>query len=326
MPEPLILLGETNPFGTMEALVEDDGRTVYLYLRHSQLEDRPMHAVWVANRLPAPELDDVLSMRQGVAPLMARAGTRHPEGYRGLAEGDLSLVWFQEGDGVALLEGPRVMAVLPPWSGQEGFPGYAAEAVGEQVPAWSLDERSLEGLAPRIEESRRHWEGWSKPDRWQRLQDAVLGHLAAKTGGMQAGYWAADGGKFPPLGVTRFDRAGGPSVVSTVGMSGHRMPQVEMHDLDPRTRGRVELAVAVPADDRGDWPVRLAARFGRYPWFAYEFFAAGHTADVPKELRGTIKAERGRFTDRPPAGAPDLSGLTEPASGDPVTVLWLEPS
>lgn len=61
-----ILIAETNPYGSFEAIVEDDGRTVYLYLQSAR-EQGQMTPVWVANRLPAPESDDLAAMRQGMA-------------------------------------------------------------------------------------------------------------------------------------------------------------------------------------------------------------------------------------------------------------------
>jgi hypothetical protein len=76
----MVLLHEASPYGSREAVVEDDGRTVYLYLVPANAtEPGPdTQTVWVANRCPAPDEDDLVSMNEGNAPLMPLWGTRHP--------------------------------------------------------------------------------------------------------------------------------------------------------------------------------------------------------------------------------------------------------
>ena len=63
-----ILLEETSPLGTIAAVVEDDGRVVYLYLHFLNVdEDDPQRikACWVRNRQPAPRNLDQAAMERG---------------------------------------------------------------------------------------------------------------------------------------------------------------------------------------------------------------------------------------------------------------------
>lgn len=53
--EPKVIYQEANPYGTFTAYLEDDGRTVYLYLQAEQNPEFGIKSVWVCNRAEAPE-------------------------------------------------------------------------------------------------------------------------------------------------------------------------------------------------------------------------------------------------------------------------------
>ena len=70
---------------------------------------------------------DLAAMQSGEAPRMPLAYVSHdPEGMT-LDAGQLSIVWFEEGDAAALLEGGQIIAVIPGWAGAQ-FPGYSRYA------------------------------------------------------------------------------------------------------------------------------------------------------------------------------------------------------
>src|SRR6478609_9493764 len=114
------LLSETGPNGNFSAVVEDDGRVVYLSLANPHEGGFPTRSVWVRNRLAAPAAIDVAGMERGEPPLMPAAACRHPRGAPALDTAGLRLVWLPEGDGVALFDGPTLLAAIPPWSGYKG--------------------------------------------------------------------------------------------------------------------------------------------------------------------------------------------------------------
>ncbi len=324
MAESTLLLAETNPYGTLEALVEDDGRTVYLYLQPAGDQPGNPCAVWVANRLPAPVGEDRGAMQAGMAPLMPRGGTRHPEGHPPLEPGRLAFVWLEEGDGVALLEGDRPLAVLPPWSGMEGFWGYAAEAARETPLAWPL-EPALPGLAPRLEAARGYWEWRGTPGSWPEIRDGRMAHMESRLGPHRR-YWAADGGTFPPRAIALFtpEEVPGVSVLATVGMSAQAMPRVELAMEDPAPHRRVELVLGTRGEPES--AAGLLSGLMIQPWRARSWFGGGHTYSWEP-----LSEEPGRsavlLTAEPPPNPcppPSLDGLRD-RSGDPVTFLWVLP-
>lgn len=326
------MLNETSPYGSREVVLEDDGRTVYLYLIPERPEDpaEPV-AVWVANRVAAPETDDLASMAAGTPPLMPRHGTRHPAGRPPFPPEDLELVWFEAGDGVALLERGALLAVIPGWAGQDGFPGYSREAVGQQSLAWELED-ALDSLGPRIESARRYWEWRAQPESWSAIQDTGLRHLESRMG-PQRRYWAADGGGWPPRAVVQFEPADCPgvSVCATVGMGAQPMPQVELYVEDPAPFRRIELALGTTGDPAA--AARLLSGMMASPWANVTWLGDGHTWSW--NASPTIAAGSVMLLCDPPAdgkrglkhrgqAAPDLSGVLD-RSGDPVTYLWVVP-
>lgn len=264
---------------------------------------------------------------------MPRRGTRHPQGLPPLDPRRLSLVWFEEGDAVALLEDGRPLAIIPGWGGMNGFFGYSIHAVGEERPAWDLHP-ALEGLWPRVEESIRYWEWRAREDSWPQIREAGLKHLEGILGPHRQ-YWAADGGAFPPRAVVRFEHESfpGASLLCTLGMGAQRMPQVELYVEDPAPYRRIELALATYGD-----PGRAAGILSgamRFPWQHATWLGVGHMSSygppsaVPGESailllgeppRQTIE-RAGRVHQVP---APNLGGLRD-RSGDPVRYLWAVP-
>ena len=329
-----LFLSEENPYGSMEAVVDDDGRAIYLYLRPLDEDVASMKHVWVANVVDAPPEADPSCMEAGMPPLMPRAGTRFPEGWPAPPAEELSLVWFEEGDGVALLHEDRPIAVLPPWAGPETTWGYSWAAIGQQDLAWELDSEALQGLGPRIEAARRYWEWRSTDESWEEIRDAGIAHLEARLGAVQR-YWAADGGQFPPRAVVllRPPATPGISVYATVGMSAQAMPQVECAFEDPAPYRRIELVLATrrESDDLGSTLSGMMAM----PWQQLTWLGNGHTyswgADGPQPGAALLLADPpaeaasgGLIRRVAPVPAPDLSGLRD-RSGDPVHYLWVLP-
>ena len=95
MAESRILLEETNPYGSRVASLEEDGRTLYLYMSPPESLPGATRACWVRNLIPAPATSDVTAMQAGQAPMVQRAASRIPDGQPLPALEELDLVWFQ---------------------------------------------------------------------------------------------------------------------------------------------------------------------------------------------------------------------------------------
>ncbi len=330
---PVTLLESSSPYGSRKVTVEYDGLTTAAYLHD---DTAAISATWIANHRPVPETSqaaDQARLDAGRAPLMPAARTKHPGGRPPLQAGALEALWFEEGDGVAILENGRPLAVIAGWSDMDrGMPGYSSDVIGQTPFGWSLDD-AMEGLAPRLERSRAYWRWRQSASGWEQFQQALLGHLEPRLG-PGGHYWDASAGHQPLTGVT--ERPPGPhrpyTILSTVGMSCQRMPVVEQVLDDPSGYARIELALATTL------PSAQAARvFGwlaTYPWRAVTWFGPGHSvrwyhdpATFPLGADGNGSFGAVLLLDSPGSlpgpEPPDLSGFT--FGGDPVRWLWIVP-
>jgi hypothetical protein len=255
--------------------------------------------------------------------------TRHAGGRPPFDPRALRALWFEEGDGVAVMESGQLLAVIPGWSQiGRGMPGYSRDAIGQTPFAWSLDD-AMDGLGTRADRASAFWRWRQREESWSSFQRSMLGHLLGRLG--PAGrYWDVGGGKQPPVGVS--ERPPAPqrpyTVLSTLGMCCQRMPGIEQVMLEPSPRSRVELALATTM------PSQQAARvflwLGQYPWRAVTWFGDGHTVRWYHEP-GTFPLGGGYdavLLLADPSGllgpeAPDLSGFT--FGTDPVRWLWVIP-
>jgi hypothetical protein len=327
--QPVTLLESLSPYGSRTVAVEYDGLVTAAYLHD---DTSAISATWIANHQPAPQVTGQAQVDAGRAPLMPAAHTKHPGGRPPLLAGTLEALWFEEGDGVAILENGRPLAVLAGWSDMDrGMPGYSSDVVGQTPFGWSLDD-AMEGLAPRLERSRAYWRWRESASGWSQFQQALLGHLLPRLG-PGGHYWDASAGKQPVTGVT--ERPPAPrrsyTVLSTVGMSCQRMPVVEQVLDDPGGYARIELAVATTL------PSAQAARvFGwlaTYPWHAVTWFGPGHSVRWYHEPSTFPLGGGGErygavlLLDSPGSlpgpEPPDLSGFA--FGGDPVRWLWVVP-
>ena len=339
---PVTLLESSSPYGSRRVTVEYDGLTTAAYLHD---DTSVISATWIANHRPAPDSIDEARLDAGRAPLMPAGLIKHP-GRRGSLQGSaLQALWFEEGDGVAILENGQPVAVIAGWSDMDrGMPGYSRDVVGQTPFGWPLDE-AMEGLAPRLERSRAYWRWRQSASGWDQFQQALLGHLQARIG-PGGHYWDSSAGQQPPTGVT--ERPPEPhrpyTILSTVGMSCQRMPVVEQVLDDPSGYARIELAIAttLPSAQAAQVFLWLAT----YPWRAVTWFGPGHSVrwyhepasfplgghegygavlllDSPGSPPGGDSQERPPGQTLPGPQPPDLSGFT--FGGDPVRWLWIVP-
>ena len=315
---PCVVLEGTNPYNTMQAVVEDDGRALYLYVVPIK-NPNGMLAVWVANRATAPVGPDVKAMQMGNAPMMEAKNCRGGSAPPSIDTKGLSLVWFEEGDGVALYEGSRMLAVVPGWASGDGCPGYSIFAALEAPLAWPLADEALVNLGRRVQKARDYWQRRHEEGSWTGIQQAGLQFLEERLG-THVRYWAADGGNWPPLAVCLFrpSKHPGIAIYASIGMGAQAMPGVEMVTDNPERFRRVELAIATRKEE--DWAPLLLRSIMEVPWKNRTWIGDGHTL-----LYTTGNSDAVLLTGDPPHGptapTPDLSGCVD-ASGEPVTYLW----
>ena len=324
--QPGTLLESESPYASRRVAVEFDGTVTAAYLYDGA---QVLAATWIANHLQAPHSIDLSRLDAGQAPPMPAGHTKHPAGTPPLAGRSLRALWFEEGDGVAIVDGGQLLAVIPGWCDMSrGMPGYSRDVLGQTPFGWSLDD-AMEGLGPRADRAAAFWRWRAREDAWPGFQQTLLGHLLGRLG-PGARYWDISGGKQPLGGVSERPptRQRPFTVLSTVGMSCQRMPVVEQAVEDAGGSARIELALATTMESPD--AARIFLWLAQYPWRAATWFGAGHTIRWYHEsatfpLRGGNEAVL--LLDDPAKllgpDVPDLSGFS--FGGDSVRWLWIVP-
>jgi hypothetical protein len=313
----------TSPYGSRRATLLRGEGDVYLYVEDVTGEaSETTSAVWVANERPAPTGSYDPTRSGGAPPRMAPAGTRHPDGCPPLRQ--VELVWFEEGDAVALVDDDGVVAVVPGWGGREGFYGYSRYANGQTPIAWELSGEADQLLNQKVTDSREFW-SWRRSGAWSHIRTTGQAHLEEVIGEQEAA-WPLGPSKFPEMIASRH-RFGDHEiwVTATTGLSAQRMAGVEEYIDNPDSAARIELVIARSEPDSvGAELLNALAQvpFGRCTWLGEGHTVGGtvgsYPAFGPDKASLLLTANPPFQTELPP---PDLRGLTRRES--PVTYLWV---
>ena len=323
---PEILLESESPYASRRVVVEYDGVTTAAYLYDGATV---VAASWIANHEEAPATTEPDQLAAGQAPMMPAGHTKHPAGRPPFDPRTLRALWFEEGDGVGIVEGGQLLAAIPGWCDMaRSMPGYSRDVIGQTPFGWSLDD-AMEGLGPRADRATAFWRWRASEDAWGGFQKAVLGHLLGRLG-PGARYWDVSAGKQPIAGVSERPptRSRPFTVLTTIGMSCQRMPVIEQYAEDASSCARIELALAttMPSPEAA----RIFLWLAQYPWRAVTWFGPGHSIRWYHEP-ATFPLGGGNtavlLLDEPARllgpDVPDLSGFT--FGGDPVRWLWIVP-
>lgn len=320
MSEPRVLLEDWSPRCNVQAFVEESDTCCYFYLWfHPGMERAFVKSCWVCNTAPAPKQLDVDAMQAGNAPALPEEFVNHaPEGKR-LDPQTLSVVWFEEGDAAALLEGEQIICVIPGWSGYNGFCGYSRYAKGMAPYAWELTPAETV-LSARVENSQRFWK-YLEGEYWGEVQDFHLQALETFFGPHEK-YFAIDGGKFPPKALVS-GKKDGISYGITAGVSLIPMPGVEQYyGEESGDFRRIELGF-VAAEEKQEVCMKMysfLSAISNLPWNELTFLGHGHT--VP------CNAIEG-FAAVWLLDARLMSQITSPSyplfRGDRINLLWAVP-
>jgi hypothetical protein len=312
------LLEEVNPNGNIQAVVESDDDACYFYLFAPQAQ-LGTKSVWVCNHTRAPEAIEVERMQSGSPSRNPACYCRHTAGRTAPAAEDLRVVWLPEGNGAALYERDEILAIIPPWSGTEGFHGYARDNIGQGPVAWELGSDNV--LFERFKQAQSYWQKSGDNEFWPSIQATQISQLE-KIFGHHAKYYAIDGGRWPPKAMVRFwwkDR----TVLVTVGVALRPQPSVEMATEAPEQLRRIELGAVLP----GHWSEEAVQGFGSYisgqsnlPWNKYTWLGPGHTLPCDSWQNSNHTMALLQYAH---SGTPRIA--LEQFLGDPVNVLWFVP-
>ncbi|MCB1189190.1 MAG: suppressor of fused domain protein [Leptospiraceae bacterium] len=305
--EPKVIYQETNPYGSLTAFLEDDGRTVYMYLQSEHNPEWTMKSVWIKNRIQAPTKMSMDDAKDGLAPILSSEYVEQSDEAQITPEG-IYFIWTEEGDGVALFVKEELYAFIPPWSGIGGFHGYSKFVQKEALTAFPLGDSNHGVISDRVNEARKFWEFRANKDSWKMIQGNLLHFLESKFGS-HTKYWSADGGKFPYIGIAKFLPVSYPDVIiySTIGISGQNMPQVELYHRDRYLDyARVELVIAIRTkENQGNtekWIPHLIGEIVHFPWKMLQWYGNGHTVSMSrKDPEGLLEFTTLLLLDNPPS-------------------------
>ena len=335
--EPEALLFETSPYGTLDAIVQHDGRSVYLYLNQSPNSGKTFgtRACWVRNLTIGPYVINEDEMKSGVPPMLPRTACVDRDGLPLPNPEQLSIVWFEEGNGVALIEADdngnqQILAIIPPWSGLEGFHGYSAQCAVETPLCWPMPDNPK--LGQRIKQAQEFWESFgsssdSNASPFSQLQSSLMEFYNSQfaADGAEPEYFTIDGGKFPPRGLIQY-RTQKHLIMATVGMSLCPQPAVELFNDQPFLLRRIELAIELPisiADkpEQLENATRQICNLASYPWRNFTWLGAGHTCqmnDFGEDCETGLLISDTDFISSNGSKMPKFRG-------DPINLLFLTP-
>ncbi len=323
MKEPEIIFAASSPNGNMTAFVDQDDRVAnFSLVGSSDTGSSFQKGCWIRNLRAAPAwIEEPTDARS--TPMMPREFCRHPDGappFRG--ESEFRVVWFEEGDAAALIEGDSILAIVPAWSGFKQFHGYARDCIGESPFASELDDSNL--LIPRIHRAEEFWRSWEEsPGPWPQIQENLLSAIGRQIGPEHT-YYGIDGGKWPPKALLRIELETC-VVLVTIGVSIRPQPTVEMTFEDPSPYRRIELGICL-SKEAPEETVNSASQYiadqTLLPWGRCTWFGDGHSlpcdAFVPGHYMTDISSV---LLLKDPKGAPTLE--LPPYRNDPVGVLWI---
>lgn len=283
MSETELVFAENSPYDSLEAVIEQDQEVAYFYLRPIGKQKYDMKSCWIRNLCEAPEAFDKERMKQGLAPILPKRFCKFPDGLPRLVESDLRVVWFESGDGAALMQGEEFLSVIPPWSGAQigennlELNGYARDCIGVSPVCFELSNPAA--INERIADADRYWSSWQTDDSPWLVEEPKLFDAYEKAFGTHSKYYAIDNGQWPPKAIVRFD-CEDRIIFTTLGVSLCPQPQIELHFEHPRDFRRIELACSFA----NDVPESTLAAYLGYlsgqaamPWQQLTFLASGHT-------------------------------------------------
>ncbi len=275
--KPNVLLEEPSPSCPITAIIEQDNRTAYLYLWGPEDSSFGVKSCWIRNLKEAP--DDVESklMEKGIPPMLPKRSCVNPLGLDKLKKEDLTLVWLEEGDAVALLEKGQPIAIIPSWSGQGGFYGYSKECKGEGEFAWELNTSNE--MLQRVNSAQNFWDLWeSEINPFQILQPKILAIYDEHFGESEK-YFAIDDEQGAPRGLYVLEGKQ-KTVFATVALSLSPMPQIEMYTENRFDLNRIELGMMLGSEHCESNIQTVASWFSgacAIPWKNITFLGEGHT-------------------------------------------------
>ncbi|MDG1436847.1 MAG: suppressor of fused domain protein [Rickettsiaceae bacterium] len=318
-----ILLESQSPSCPLVVVVEEGKNSTWMYLinlEKSKLgKSNPVVATaWLRNHLEnkSNSIDKAI-MESGSAPMLPGEFCNHPEGKQKINPEELECIWFEGGDGLALLEKGEILCIIPPWA-SEDYPPYSRDCIKENSLAIPLFERNM--LIDVVRKAQEFWLSWDK-DPWTSFKDKRL-KLLINHFGEYTKYYSIDGGKWPPKSMVKFE-VDNITYFITIGVSMIPQPTVEQY-TDLR---RFELGCAIETSELGKNEMAIAefcSAIVRMPWDNITWIGCGHTTECYDVFSQENLFPYGvfinskKYSNLPQVEFPDFRE-------DTVNLLWITP-
>ena len=237
-----------------------------------------------------------------------------------LAPDDLAIVWFEEGDGVALMSGEDILCIIPGWANTT-CSGFSKECMKESPFAWPLLPAE-NVLLPRVTKAREFWTQWGG-DSWGVFQNTRVSILE-ECFNKHVKYYAIDGGQWPPKALIRFEREDTTFIIS-IGVSLTPQPTVEIYSESPESKRRIEIALSIKTEalNKNEQNIlNYMSAQTNLPWDNITWLGHGHTVPCEDVFAAStpyvICANAAESTMLPQTPFPSFRE-------DPINVLWLVP-
>ncbi len=275
--EPEIIFEEWSPVCNIQAFVEKSDCAYYFYLWiNPESDEHEIRSCWICNRIKAPEDVDFSKMEDGQAPCMPIGYINHDPNGIELQDEDLGIQWFEEGDAAALLLKNEIIAVIPCFSGYNGFSGYSIYANGTGPFAWEL-KQAYKLFEQKVIESKKFWSYFER-DYWNDIQQSHMQTLELYMGKYEK-YYAIDDNHFPPKALIT-GRKQGVIYGITAGVSLIPMPKVELAYQDKyKEYRRIELGFACSQKHESmfNGMIGVISGLSSLPWQEITYLGHGHT-------------------------------------------------
>jgi hypothetical protein len=256
------------------AILEYENDSVYLY-SHPHQENLELKSLWVANTKKRifGKSSIKADFDKGIQPYLPKEyciESGYISDYKN--EKNWHLQWGLDQNSIAVYFKNKIIAILPEWSGTSGFCGYSRGTDKESAVAWPLLEDNIQ--IQRFLVERDFLDSWSESN-WILRQESLVSFYEELYKG-ELKYFAADGGKWPPLGI-HYSKSSEMEFMATVGMSQLPMPEYGMARENVHDFQRIEIAMACrPIDDFKPLAQYLSGQ-ASYPWHFGSHFDHGHT-------------------------------------------------
>ena len=322
-PEPKLLMESRSPVCPLKVIIEECNDSTYMYLLHIISENEPpifKSSCWLSNHSHAPKDIDIKAMKEGMPSMLPAEFCKHPHGISKLNPEEIEVVWFEEGDGVAVLYQGDILGIIPPWA-QDTFPVFASGCIKESQLVLPLIKEE-NALYSRILKAKDFWDNFND-EQWISFKDGCLPILESQFGS-HIKYYAIDGGFFPPKALVKFE-VKNVTYLFTVGVSIIPQPMIEMCTDTPEIKRRIEIALAIENEtfNQNAEPIlNYISAQTAIPWQNLSWLGHGHTisaADVfSLEFPNVVCVGANECAKVPCTSLPSFGD-------DTTNILWLVP-